>query len=137
MLLRREAIVDVGLLDEGFFVYWEDADWCHRAVNRGWEVYCVPIAHAVHRQGGSGVGGAKATLRFHRSALRYFTKYFSNAPVLRTLAAACLFARAVVCLLRARRTATYRRRSRGMRTSFQCQTAVGGSNGTEHEHQQL
>ena len=52
MIARREAIADVGLLDEGFYLYCEDQDWCHRMWTRGWTVYYVPDAvmlHAHHR----------------------------------------------------------------------------------------
>ncbi len=48
MLLRREALASVGPLDEGYFIYCEEVDWCWRAKRAGWEVYCVPQAVVVH-----------------------------------------------------------------------------------------
>lgn len=52
-LVRAEAIRQVGLLDEGFFMYCEEIDWCWRLRRVGWEVYCVPTARIVHHEGQS------------------------------------------------------------------------------------
>ncbi|MBM3155218.1 MAG: glycosyltransferase family 2 protein [Chloroflexi bacterium] len=48
LLLRREALEDVGLLDEGFFLYYEDIDLCYRLKVRGWKVYYNPQIQVVH-----------------------------------------------------------------------------------------
>lgn len=48
MLVRREAIESVGLLDERFFLYFEDVDWCYRMKQKGWSVYYDPDATVVH-----------------------------------------------------------------------------------------
>ena len=48
LVARRAAIEDVGLLDEGFFLYVEDIDWCYRMHRRGWSVVYVPEARVVH-----------------------------------------------------------------------------------------
>jgi N-acetylglucosaminyl-diphospho-decaprenol L-rhamnosyltransferase len=48
LIARREAIEQVGLLDERFFIYCEEIDWCLRFKGAGWEVYCVPQAEVVH-----------------------------------------------------------------------------------------
>jgi len=48
LMARREAIEQVGLLDEGFFIYCEEIDWCMRAKKAGWQIYCVPQAEVVH-----------------------------------------------------------------------------------------
>jgi N-acetylglucosaminyl-diphospho-decaprenol L-rhamnosyltransferase len=53
MLVRRAAIADVGLMDEGFFLYYEDTEWCHRMRDHGWEVLVEPGAQVVHHLGGS------------------------------------------------------------------------------------
>jgi len=44
MLVRRKAIDDVGLLDEQFFLYWEDADWCKRMWDKEWKIVYFPRA---------------------------------------------------------------------------------------------
>jgi N-acetylglucosaminyl-diphospho-decaprenol L-rhamnosyltransferase len=48
LLARRAAIDQVGLLDEGFFLYVEDIDWCYRMWQGGWRVVYVPTAQVVH-----------------------------------------------------------------------------------------
>ena len=54
LLLRREAVEDVGGLDERFFMYAEDLEWCHRAARGGWEVWFEPAAVVVHVGNASG-----------------------------------------------------------------------------------
>jgi GT2 family glycosyltransferase len=53
LLTRREVIDQVGGLDGDYFMYVEEADWCHRIQNRGWHVYYVPEAQVYHRKGSS------------------------------------------------------------------------------------
>ncbi len=48
MLVRREAVQSVGLMDERFFLYFEDVDWCYRMKQRKWAVYYHPDAVVVH-----------------------------------------------------------------------------------------
>ena len=48
MLTRREAVDDVGLMDERFFMYFEDVDWCFRMHQRGWRVVYHPPARMIH-----------------------------------------------------------------------------------------
>ncbi len=52
-MLRRDAIRDVGLLDEEFFMYGEDVDWCRRCWKAGWRIVFLPAAQAIHYRGGS------------------------------------------------------------------------------------
>jgi len=49
MLVRREALEKVGKMDERFFLYFEDLDWCYRMAKQGWNVYYVPESVMVHR----------------------------------------------------------------------------------------
>lgn len=53
IFLRREVISEVGLLDEDFFMFGEDIDWCYRIKNRGWKIYYVPTTQIVHYKGES------------------------------------------------------------------------------------
>lgn len=48
MIVRRRALEEVGPLDEAFFLYCEDQDWCHRMWTRGWRVYYVPDSIMIH-----------------------------------------------------------------------------------------
>ncbi|MGI8421620.1 MAG: glycosyltransferase family 2 protein, partial [Gaiellaceae bacterium] len=56
MLVRRQAIDAVGLLDEAFFLFSEEVDWCYRFVAAGWKVLYTPEAEFVH-VGGAAHGG--------------------------------------------------------------------------------
>jgi len=49
MLVRREAVVAVGPMDERFFLYFEDVDWCYRMGQSGWDVLYAPEARCIHR----------------------------------------------------------------------------------------
>ena len=76
MLVRREAIAEVGSLDEGFFLYYEDVDWCRRMHARGWEVLLEPAAHG--RASPRPVRGASAagiTQAYRASFYRYCDLY--------------------------------------------------------------
>ena len=53
MMLKREAALDTGLLDEDFFMYCEEVDWAWRIRRRGWRILCVPQAHVTHLGGQS------------------------------------------------------------------------------------
>ncbi len=53
LMVRRETILDVGLLDEGYFMYCEEMDWCLRMHRAGWTVHAVPMARVIHHQGAS------------------------------------------------------------------------------------
>jgi hypothetical protein len=56
MLVRRSAVDEVGPLDERFFLFSEETDWCYRFRRAGWRVVFYPGAEAVH-VGGAGHGG--------------------------------------------------------------------------------
>jgi GT2 family glycosyltransferase len=53
VLLRTSALAEIGLPDPGYFLYYEDADWCYRARLRGWSVVAAPAARVVHQFGAS------------------------------------------------------------------------------------
>jgi len=53
MLIRREALDEVGLMDERFFMYAEETDWCYRFGKAGWQVMFTPVAEIVHLGGQS------------------------------------------------------------------------------------
>lgn len=77
MLVRREAVDGVGLLDEGYWMYGEDLDWCHRFWDAGWHVRYEPSGVALHVKGGTG-GGRRSTaqeIAFHRAMGRFYRRY--------------------------------------------------------------
>jgi GT2 family glycosyltransferase len=81
LLVRRAAYEQVGGLDERFFLFWEDADWCRRFRKAGWKVYYLPTAVGTHRVG---VSRAQRPMRsaidFHRSAYRFYRKHHLSSP---------------------------------------------------------
>ncbi len=78
MVVRRKAIMDVGYLDERFFMYWEDTDWCTRMWEKGWRVVYCPKVIIYHYVGGSsGKKAAKSIIEFHKSVYRLFDKYLA------------------------------------------------------------
>jgi hypothetical protein len=76
MLIRRAVIDQIGLLDERFFAYQEDADYCFRAQRAGWQIYYFPDAQIVHyaSQGGSRVNPYRSIWEWHRSYFLYYRK---------------------------------------------------------------
>jgi len=76
LLVRREAIDDVGLLDESFFMYVEDLEWCWRASRRGWEIRFAPEAVVVHvgNVSGSQRYGDRRTATYMRNTYRFFRR---------------------------------------------------------------
>ena len=84
IIVRRKAVEDVGPLDERFFMYWEDADWCRRMWQKGWKVVYFPRAEVAHYVGASSdTLLTRSQLEFHKSTYRLFVKY--NRPSRRFL----------------------------------------------------
>jgi hypothetical protein len=80
LLLRREAWDQVGPLDEGFFMYSEELDWCRRLKSAGGRVVYVPWAVVVHHEGQSSTQVVPARyIYFQSSKVRYFRKH--HGPV--------------------------------------------------------
>ena len=101
MLVPRRVIEQVGGLDEEFFLFWEDADWCRRISDAGYTIWCVPAATIVHHEGGTRHGWSTRTIRsFHASAYRYWTKHHTPHPwnPMRWAAAILLTVRAAVLI---------------------------------------
>jgi GT2 family glycosyltransferase len=77
-MTRRSALDQVGVLDEAFFMYGEDIDWCKRFHNAGWKRVYFAGASAIHYGGGS---SSNAPIRFyveqHRAMLQYFKKHLN------------------------------------------------------------
>ena len=77
LMVRRKAWQQVGPLDEGFFMYFEELDWCRRCRMAGWEIHYLPAAEVTHYEGKSSEQVVTArTIRFQHSKIYYFCKYF-------------------------------------------------------------
>jgi GT2 family glycosyltransferase len=76
MVIRRSALIDVGLMDERFYMYWEDVDWCKRIWIKGWKIVYYPKIQMTHFVGGSSnKRPIKSMYEFHKSCYLYFVKY--------------------------------------------------------------
>ena len=103
LFFRAELASSIGLLDDKFFMYCEDVDFCKRAWNAGWQVSYLPdavITHAIGRS--SDKAPNRMIARFHLSMLRYYTKHVISRqsvfvrPLVWTFAASALGARATI-----------------------------------------
>jgi len=86
LLVRRQAYEQIGGLDEGFFMYSEELDWCKRLKDAGWEVVYLPTATIIHHEGKSSEQVAPARhIYFQSSKVRYFRLHHGplQAEVLR------------------------------------------------------
>lgn len=78
LMVRREVLETVGTLDEGFFMYFEETDWCYRIGQAGGEVWIVPSAGVIHFGGDTtGHYDERRLVLYHRSLLRFFDKHYT------------------------------------------------------------
>jgi len=76
IIVRRQAIEEVGDLDEGYFFFMEETDWCFRMRENGWRISFVPGARILHLQGASAaMAKAEAKIEYYRSRYRLFAKW--------------------------------------------------------------
>ncbi|MBY0220361.1 glycosyltransferase family 2 protein [Paenibacillus illinoisensis] len=79
MLVRRETIDQVGGLDETFFMYGEDIDWCYRIKEAGWGIYYYPRTYIVHYKGASARRKPmKIIYEFHRAMWVFHRKHYAK-----------------------------------------------------------
>jgi GT2 family glycosyltransferase len=80
MLIRRSVVDQIGYLDERFFAYQEDADYCFQAKKAGWKVVYFPSAQIIHYggQGGSRAQPYKSIIEWHRSYYLYYRKNLAS-----------------------------------------------------------
>lgn len=89
MLVRRTAIDQVGLLDEAYYMYGEDLDWCFRFKRAGWSVFYDGSVSIVHVKGATTVvdtgrgrhRGLAANITFHRSMGRFYRKFHGGSNI--------------------------------------------------------
>lgn len=80
MLVRGEAVLQVGPLDEGYWLYMEDLDWCRRFSIAGWKVFYEASGTALHLKGGSSPARRRPRqeIAFHRGMGRFYRRF--DAP---------------------------------------------------------
>jgi len=78
LMIRGETLEKIGLLDEAFFMYGEDLDWCMRAKQAGYKVMYAPVTTVVHHKGSSSRKlPKKALYEFHRAMIVFYMKHYS------------------------------------------------------------
>lgn len=76
LMMKKEVINKIGLLDETFFMYGEEMDWCMRAKKAGYNVRYCPVGTIIHYKGESSKQlGVKATYEFYRAMIIFYNKY--------------------------------------------------------------
>jgi GT2 family glycosyltransferase len=80
MFIRHEMIKEIGSLDEQFFAYQEDTDFCFRARQAGWQVLYLPLGEVVHLggHGGTRVEVYRSIRAWHASYFRYYRKHLAR-----------------------------------------------------------
>ena len=85
MIIRRRVIEDIGLMDERFFLYFEEVDYCWRAKKAGWEIWYVPQARVLHLEGAStgiSTGSRRRATYWYDSRRRFFIKHYGISGLL-------------------------------------------------------
>jgi GT2 family glycosyltransferase len=77
MIVRTEAMQEVGLLDEQFFMYGEDLDWCYRFKESEWRIIFFPALHVIHDKHSSGLkkGHSKTKDAFYDAMKLFYQKH--------------------------------------------------------------
>lgn len=112
LLLRWEAVSEIGLFDERFFLYCEEIDWQRRAVSRGWTSALCAQVEARHRGAGSSDDSYRREALFHAGHETYMRKWYGASGWFAYRCAAALGATLRVLLLRGERRAAARQRIR-------------------------
>ena len=104
VLVKSEVFKSIGLMDDGYFMYFEDVAFAHKAKQVGWKVLNVPDAHVVHLRGGSSPVKSQTKLRkrlpryYYESRTRFFYQVYGRLGLL--MANVCWTLGYVISLLR-------------------------------------
>lgn len=85
MLISRAALEDVGLLDEAFFMYWEDTEFCVRLRKKGWRIAAAPDSHVLHKVHASTPRNKRRLDQMETASVLRILKLHSPAPALASL----------------------------------------------------
>jgi len=77
LLVRRETVESVGLLDERFFLYFEDVDWCYRMKHKGWKIFYYPESVVIHNYARESAQSVinRSVIAHLASLIRYYDKW--------------------------------------------------------------
>ena len=101
MMVRADVIARLGGFDPDFFMHWEDAEWCHRIKQSGFEIWCEPRVPVIHAEGGSRRGWPpRQVWHFHRGAYLFWKKTHTgrSARMALPVVAGALYARTAVII---------------------------------------
>jgi GT2 family glycosyltransferase len=110
LFVRAEAIARAGLIDEEYFFFLEETDWCHRIRRHGWRVVHIPDAHVIHLYGESTKKKLplQTRIEYYRSRYHFFRKH--RGPLANRLIVAIVGIKLLLgSLVGGRRAAEYRR----------------------------
>ncbi len=100
LFIRREVYEKVGGLDETFFMYGEDLDWCFRISKSGYKVYYVPLTKIIHFKGESTRRSEIDEIRtFYQAMQLFIEKHFSSSTIVEVLLTVGILLRAALALL--------------------------------------
>lgn len=86
MMIRRKALEEVGLFDEGFFLYLEDADLCYRMKKSGWETWWLPHTYAIHYRGENfRKDNIHPAMHHSKGFYRFFHKHYRPSEFIRLI----------------------------------------------------
>lgn len=132
VLVRRKAVEEVGLKDEGFPMFHEETDWCCRMWNKGWETWFLHTSKVTHfgSQSALKYWGDDLILEFYKGKHRFIRKHFGPLPLLlhRGLLACLLLLRLIAVSLRRlfRPTDFLRRETAFLRKGMAIQLGLSG-----------
>jgi len=79
MLIKRQALDDVGPMDEGYFLHCEDLDWCMRFKQKNWKILFVPSVEIIHAKGAcSHSRPVRVEWHKHKGMVRFYLKFFRH-----------------------------------------------------------
>ena len=87
MIIRRKVFEEIGYMDENYFLYYEEVDFCRRAKMQGWGIWYVPTSRIMHIEGaatGIQVGARRRPAYWYNSRRRYFITYYGVAGLVLT-----------------------------------------------------
>lgn len=104
MLMRRSALDEVGLFDEGYWMYMEDLDLCYRFKEAGWVTWYEPSATVIHVKAGSSghIRAARLNWAFHYGMYRFYRKHYAgrNAHAMNALVYTGIASKLAISVLR-------------------------------------
>jgi GT2 family glycosyltransferase len=98
ILFRKKTLLQVGCLDENYFMYCEEADWCYRAKKKGWKIYYIPQARLIHSHR-CDVYTPKKIINHHKSMYRFYCKHLRPPIIFQVLIATGISLKVTLLLL--------------------------------------